>query len=346
MELNVCRKNKYGYCKYGDRCQFKHVKQICNDSNCNVFACDKRHPRNCRWFGEYGRCKFTTFCKYKHEKIKTFEELLSEIRQNEIRLRDINAKLENIEKQERDILNKYEEFEVHVEKKLLGYDTQFNTFFELLAEKDAKIVALESSLKDIQDSLQDMTKPRESVVTSTKQQFKCEFCDFQTHSANGLKTHKARKHTKYNIGTEGTKCDFCNEKFVNEKELKEHMITHSYLESSQFKFKCDECSFWGPNEHSMKMHFKRLHSETISCGMCEYQAADLETLDIHTFTCELYKCEKCDKRLYSFSDIKRHIEKEHKGYSSLRHYYRWKSNEEFFTENYHWLKDLLKNQKD
>ena len=124
------------------------------------------------------------------------------------------------------------------------------------------------------------------------------------------------------------------------------MITHSYSESSHFKFKCDECGFWGPNEHSMKMHFKRLHSETISCGMCDYQAPDLEKLDIHTFTCELYKCEKCDERLHSFSDIKMHIEKEHKGYSSLRHYYRWKSNEEFFTENYHWFKDLLKNQRD
>ena len=92
MELNVCRKNKYGYCKYGDLCQFKHVKEICNDSNCNVFDCDKRHPRICRWFGEFGKCKFTSFCKYKHEKIKTFEELLSEITQNEIRLKDVNKK--------------------------------------------------------------------------------------------------------------------------------------------------------------------------------------------------------------------------------------------------------------
>ena len=104
---------------------------------------------------------FTSFCKYKHEKLKTFEELTSEIRQNDIRLKDINKKLEDIGKQESDILKKYEDFEVQVEKRLLGYDTKFNTFIELIAEKDAKIVALESSLKDIKYSLHDIIKPRE-----------------------------------------------------------------------------------------------------------------------------------------------------------------------------------------
>ena len=37
MELKVCRRNKYGYCKYGDTCHFRHEMKICFESSCNIF---------------------------------------------------------------------------------------------------------------------------------------------------------------------------------------------------------------------------------------------------------------------------------------------------------------------
>ena len=37
MVMKICRRNKYGYCKYGDTCNFKHVKEICKDNKCNIF---------------------------------------------------------------------------------------------------------------------------------------------------------------------------------------------------------------------------------------------------------------------------------------------------------------------
>ena len=125
------------------------------------------------------------------------------------------------------------------------------------------------------------------------------------------------------------------------------MISHSFKEASNLKFKCDECEFWGPNAHSMKMHFKRLHCESISCGMCGFEASDLKTLDTHTFTCEMFKCTDCGcgEIFHSISDIKEHVYKKHKGYSNIKHYYRWKSNEEFFTDNFHRSIDLFRNEK-
>ena len=29
METYICRRNKHGYCKYGDNCHLRHEKQIC-----------------------------------------------------------------------------------------------------------------------------------------------------------------------------------------------------------------------------------------------------------------------------------------------------------------------------
>ena len=42
------------------------------------------------------------------------------------------------------------------------------------------------------------------------------------------------------------------------------------------------------------MHIQRNHCETITCGMCDYEAKDFENLDIHTFTCEMYKCNEME----------------------------------------------------
>ena len=45
MKQNVCRKYKYGHCKYGDKCHFRHVKTICVEKNCNEFFVRKDIPK-------------------------------------------------------------------------------------------------------------------------------------------------------------------------------------------------------------------------------------------------------------------------------------------------------------
>ena len=44
--------------------------------------------------------------------------------------------------------------------------------------------------------------------------------------------------------------------------------------------------------------------------MCENDFANLETLEMHLKTCEIYKCRYCQKRETSISAIKEHF-KEH-----------------------------------
>ena len=162
---------------------------------------------------------------------------------------------------------------------------------------------------------------------------KCSFCEYQARSIGGLKTHITRKHTKYDESISSFKCENCDEVFENSKDLKDHLFQHSYRRGGELNYKCDECDFWGPNRLTMNMHFKRLHSETMTCGMCKFEASKLEDLDIHTFTCEMYKCNDCGKKFNISHDIKSHMKENHDD-GSLFHYKRNRNNQEIFDENF------------
>ena len=256
--------------------------------------------------------------------------------------------MDGIEKKEINILEKLEVYEVQNEKRMSDMDVKLTTILKSLKEKDAKIVALENSLKETQDILEKIKSTNQlQVDVPSKQKFKCEMCEFQSSSSNGLKTHISRKHTKYMKEVALLKCKICSKEFRSEKELKDHMIFHSFKDAEHLKFKCDECDFWGPNTFTMKMHFKRLHCENISCGMCDFIAKDVDTLDIHNSTCEMYKCNciDCGKTYTVLGDIKEHLEKEHNKSGSINHYYRCGRNQEFFKEIYYSWRDLFVNRR-
>ena len=94
MKQSICRKFKHGYCKYGDKCFFRHVKEICSDDTCNVFDCEKRHPKNCNFYRDYGKCKFTIYCAYKHEQQNNVNSNTGKIKNMEIRLKVVEEKIE------------------------------------------------------------------------------------------------------------------------------------------------------------------------------------------------------------------------------------------------------------
>ena len=63
----VCRHFKYGYCRFQDLCRYEHVKEVCDDVECSVTLCRKRHPRLCIYFSKFNRCKFGSFCQFSHD---------------------------------------------------------------------------------------------------------------------------------------------------------------------------------------------------------------------------------------------------------------------------------------
>ena len=87
---SVCFFNKYGFCKNGNRCWKKHVKEICEKKECNGDGCMKKHPHECKYFRDYRRCKFSEFCAFDHT---VHEDPVVE------ELKVLKAKLEAVEKE-------------------------------------------------------------------------------------------------------------------------------------------------------------------------------------------------------------------------------------------------------
>ena len=44
----------------------------------------------------------------------------------------------------------------------------------------------------------------------------------------------------------------------------------------------------------MEVHTAKLDGEKIECRLCEYEAKDLENIEIHLATCEYFKCAVCE----------------------------------------------------
>ena len=104
------------------------------------------------------------------------------------------------------------------------------------------------------------------------------------------KKHKGQK--EFDGKNSSEQCTFCDLVFNDEKQMKKHMRTHSY---SLVQYKCDLCDFMGYYEIDMDVHAAKHHGDKFECGLCEYEAKELEALEIHLLTCECYNCRICEK---------------------------------------------------
>ena len=140
MKQNVlCRYNKYGHCKYCDKCHFRHVNVICVKQNCSVFDCENRHPVICKYFRNFRRCKFSN-CSYKHLDNNEFNA-------TEEKLRVLEAKVMEIEKE---VGNKrLEAFEKVFENKIEIFENHIKRLNNIIEEKDDKVVSLEHNLQEM-----------------------------------------------------------------------------------------------------------------------------------------------------------------------------------------------------
>ena len=84
MIREVCLFDKFSFCKNGVKCSRVHLKEVCQNRECDYRKCNKRHPRPFRLFRLNGFCKFSTSCRYSHRVSKEVEES--------------NKKIESIEK--------------------------------------------------------------------------------------------------------------------------------------------------------------------------------------------------------------------------------------------------------
>ena len=77
--------------------------------------------------------------------------------------------------------------------------------------------------------------------------------------------------------------------------MKKHLKTHSFR---YVQYKCNFCNYYAEDDIGIAVHVGKDHGENFECGLCEFVAKDLEALEIHLCTCEIYKCEKLWRRFY------------------------------------------------
>ena len=117
MKDKLCRFQNSGYCKYKDKCIFKHVTEECDDRKCNRKTCQKRHIKLCR----YGNgCRRQLTCEYKHKanseeaglksKIKELEETIKNlVEENKTYLAKLSALDIEIQTYQEEVIRENEE---------------------------------------------------------------------------------------------------------------------------------------------------------------------------------------------------------------------------------------------
>ena len=66
---NICIYEKFSTCKMGDRCNFHHPTLVCDDKECDIKLCLKRHPETCLYDTVFHACRNEDHCRYQHRKI-------------------------------------------------------------------------------------------------------------------------------------------------------------------------------------------------------------------------------------------------------------------------------------
>ena len=223
---NVCKYNKFGYCRFKDTCRNFHSNEICEKYSCNITSCNQRHPRECRYYREYRRCKFNP-CKFKHvthspydeseilklredhlksvARLEEIEKILNERNKLENTIKNCNDRLEafenqiqvmeqNISKNEREIdLMKNNETD---DKNLLKKRSILQRLVDIEeknVEKDKTIEFLSERVESLEGKLKQVQESENNDVDNLKL-VPCEYCDFSAKNQRGLKLHMNAKH--------------------------------------------------------------------------------------------------------------------------------------------------------
>ena len=244
----MCRFQKFGFCKFGSKCYFRHSEEICHNVDCGIKTCFKRHPSPCKFFFLTQKCKFKENCSYSHRfqqekessnKVLEAKETEIEELKNEIDM--LKLQNENLKKENDILIRKVEDIEKSFAKQLEYID------FVLKEKEDMKKVneVLIKDVKIINDkmkhvptliNLENENLPLEVDEKATNensentidnfdlffaQSFPCDLCKHTSNSIKGLNIHIGRKHKNSNIETpHGKELSFGQ---LNTKPMVSHM---------------------------------------------------------------------------------------------------------------------------
>ena len=232
ISLQVCLHQKFGFCKYKEKCNKRHLDEECKDLvNCgSKKTCDKRHPKLCRRYVLEGSCSYGERCDYLHKekyispadhrlkgRIDELEKVLGEKVSEEKKMAVAIMELEKVVKaMSRKIIHLEEEI---ISVKASNHKACLNEPFKDTLEFKNSTPVSEKKVLAVGD-----TKSKKSK----KDQYKCEKCDYKCKREETLLKHMNLKH-------EHQECKICSKSFSSTVELlqhiaKEHNISEEYVE--------------------------------------------------------------------------------------------------------------------
>ena len=158
---SICKFNKNGFCKFGEKCTKMHVNTLCNTINCNKNACRDRHPKSCKYFSQNGYCRFGKDCAFNHKNSIAQTKVV----EMEIEVNNLKTEVEFLK-------NKITESENEIFKR------EIEDLKVVVFRNYEYIVALQNHIRKNED------------------QFVCDICGYEASSKTVLKSHATRNHKK------------------------------------------------------------------------------------------------------------------------------------------------------
>ena len=172
-DASLCKHFKFGYCKFGEKCQKRHLKETCQTSDCNSKNCNKRHPKICKFFSLNQVCKFGDACCYKHKLNATHSSLLEEISV-------LHAMISSM----KDFIQALEDDILRLKSPLPSPERERS-----ILREDSLNVSLADEDREEITSFPDSPAATEQIV--------CEFqfCHYVSHTKSDMSVHIAESHT-------------------------------------------------------------------------------------------------------------------------------------------------------
>ena len=267
---NVCKWNKFGYCKHGEMCRESHVKEICENSSCKIMCCLKRHPKQCKFFTSYKRCKFDP-CAFRHvEQTDSFEYLKKENDVMLSKINDIDKSIKALEAKESETDNFIEKL-IAIEKKLEIFTNvrqDIHTKDETIDKLTKKVTEMENNLKDKDDLIGDLVLRLK--IVEDKQNTLEEEVDKVDHVIDI--TSESENPASVTIVNDSAPSD-----------LKVKVIESSEKSNVEKVFECDICTYKTKSENGLKIHKTKKH--TYTCRCCNINFTDEADYSNHTIEC-------------------------------------------------------------
>ena len=163
--VTVCNFNKYGFCRYQERCRKFHEEKACEAVNCVVKTCLLRHPKYCKFLRDYGYCKFGEWCKFSHKAFGTNGNVENE------ELKELKEKFKNLEKE----INSKDDLIKNLEIEIKLHESKFekiNKKLNILKQKESALLDLEVKTNFLEEALEVKTKDTNEKIERIKTLFR------------------------------------------------------------------------------------------------------------------------------------------------------------------------------